>query len=324
MNKLDIYQWLILQSLLEKYANQKDSLLLMQQMFPSNKRIAEMIDCLSQGKQLSSILKKDSFEKALAYYCRYIPLDKAINVVYQQKKQAQKNRKKLAADLTYQLLLLLLAICVFYVFMNLVLPSMINALSADQSLTAAIVKTFEILNVIKNILIVLAIVLGGIACYIYQTKKINLLWMLLHKYHLDGGLKCIATYLFVSDLKVLLDNGIALQTALDIIRHNKDNSLASLLAFQLHHSLLEGTLFQQSLDNQFFDPQFHTVCLHGLKNDDFSAGLADYKEIIELKLNRLLKKIAVVVQLVCYGFVCIIIVLAYQVLMIPLSLIEGF
>ena len=143
------------------------------------------------------------------------------------------------------------------------------------------------------------------------------------KYKMDGFLKCLATYLFVIDLKVLLDNNISLQKSLDIIRHNKNNMLACLLAYQLHNSLIEWNQFEDSLDNQFFDSQFHAICLYGLRNDDFISSLKDYEDIMELKMNRSLKRIGALVQIICYGFVSIIIILAYQVLMIPLTIIEG-
>ena len=99
--------------------------------------------------------------------------------------------------------------------------------------------------------------------------------------------------------------------------------LACLLAYQLHNSLIEGNQFEDSLDNQFFDSQFHAICLYGLRNDDFISSLKDYEDIMELKMNRSLKRMGALVQIICYGFVSIIIILAYQVLMIPLTIIEG-
>ena len=50
---------------------------------------------------------------------------------------------------------------------------------------------------------------------------------------------------------------------------------------------------------------------------------AEHNNIMELKMNRSLNKIGALVQIICYGFVSIIIILAYQVLMIPLTIIEG-
>ena len=323
MNKIDIYQWLIFESLLKKYGNQRDSFLLMEKMFPENKRIKQLANSLEKGKSLNEVLINDSFEKSLAYYCCYIPIDKAISIVYQQRKQLKANQQNLLSDLSYQLLLLVVSIVIFYVFMNLVLPSMISSLSTLQSDTMSIVETFKVLNIVKNGFLSLLIVIILFVLYVFKSNKINMLWMFLHKYKMDGFLKCLATYLFVIDLKVLLDNNISLQKSLDIIRHNKNNMLACLLAYQLHNSLIEGNQFEDSLDNQFFDSQFHAICLYGLRNDDFISSLKDYEDIMELKMNRSLKKIGALVQIICYGFVSIIIILAYQVLMIPLTIIEG-
>ena len=49
----------------------------------------------------------------------------------------------------------------------------------------------------------------------------------------------------------------------------------------------------------------------------------NFEDIMELKMNRSLKRMGALVQIICYGFVSIIIILAYQVLMIPLTIIEG-
>ena len=207
--------------------------------------------------------------------------------------------------------------------MNLVLPTMLNSLSIENASTERLVKIFSIINILKNIFIITIFVSISLGSYLYFSEKLTLLWAVLHRMKLDKSFKIIATYNLVGDLKILLSNGISLHEALDIIRLNRDDQLAGLLAFHFRNSLEDGIDFEKSLDNEYFDEQFHSICLWGLKNDDFESSLDDYQQIIELKLSNLIKRITKTFQIICYLFVSIVIVLAYEVLMIPLDMLEG-
>lgn len=322
MSEMNQYHWLMLAKLIERCGSLKDSLQMMKKMYPSCKRIEQLDEYLQKGIDITTFLTKNSFEKKLAYYCKYTSINKAIAVVYQRDKKMKANTSKIVNDLSYQIILLVAALVILSLFMNMVLPTMINSLAMENSSTDKLVLTFNIINTLKNIFVFTLLFWLSLLSYLYFTNKLTMLWALLHRLKLDDVFKIIATYQLVSDLKILLNNGLSLHEALDIIRLNKDNQLSGLLAFHFRNNLEEGVDFEKSLDNEYFDEQFHSICLWGLKNDDFESALEDYQQIIELKMQSMIKRVSKIFQLICYLFVSIVIILAYEVLMIPLDMLN--
>ncbi len=324
MSEMNQYHWLMLAKLIERCGSLKDSLQMMKKMYPSCKRIEQLDESLKLGIDITTVLTKNRFEKKIAYYCKYTSLNKAIGIVYQRDKKMKANTSKLVSDLSYQVILLVAALVVLSLFMNMVLPTMINSLAIENSSTDKLILTFNTINILKNIFIITLLSLLSLLSYLYLSKKLTMLWALLHRLKIDNAFKVIATYQLVSDLKILLNNGLSFHEALDIIRLNKDNQLSGLLAFHFRNNLEDGIDFEKSLDNEYFDEQFHSICLWGLKNDDFESALEDYQQIIELKMQMMIKRVSKIFQFICYLFVSIVIILAYEVLMIPLDMLNEF
>ncbi|MDO4378931.1 MAG: hypothetical protein Q4C64_07385 [Erysipelotrichia bacterium] len=318
------YQWLLLAKLLDRYNSMKDSISLMNKMYPNCKRIQEMIVAFGNGCDAKDILNKNKTEKMIAYYSKFTSLNKAIYITFERQRRLKLTVKKILTDMSYQFILFVSSMVVLTLFMHTVLPTMVNSLQLETNNALHLMKAFKTVNVFKNIIIWTILLCSAGLLYLIVNKKIVFLWAFLHRVHLDAFFKVIATYFLVLDLKILLDNGISLNDSLTLIKLNKDNQLSGLLAFHFNNCLESGTEFEKSLDNEYFDEQFHAICLWGLKSDDFSASLNDYVEIIEFKMQRMLKRITKGLQIMCYLFVMVIIVLAYEVLMIPLDMLQDF
>ena len=94
-----------------------------------------------------------------------------------------------------------------------------------------------------------------------------------------------ATYYLVNDLSIFLENGLSLHQSLDILRFNRTNRLTALLAHHFNRALLEGSDFESSLDIEYFDDEFHSICLYGLKDNDFVAAINVIRKSVILNLS---------------------------------------
>ncbi|MBO4537759.1 MAG: type II secretion system F family protein, partial [Erysipelotrichaceae bacterium] len=131
------------------------------------------------------------------------------------------------------------------------------------------------------------------------------------------------SYQFAGELELLLSASVSLPDALEILRFQRSDSFTSLLAYHFHDSLMNGLQLSDSLKSEYFDEQFTAIALYGLQDDSFRQSLTDYRCAVEKRIERALKKLTAVLSVLCYGFVFIIIILAYQVLLLPLELLEG-
>ncbi len=317
--KLNEYDWLLLSKLINRYGNESQALDVFEKMNKSE-RVTQIKNALADGQFIKDVLIKDSFEKQIGSYTNFLPLDKAIDVVYQRKRQYSQIIKDITNNVAYSLVLLISSLAVLLLFTNLVIPNMLASLSLKED-EQSLVSQFRVFNIFKDVFIIALLIIILFMAFIKITKREKYLWVFLHKYNLDNLFKVIATYQFVNDLKILLDNGISLDEAINIIRFTS-GSLAGLLAYHFDNSLNSGDDFEDSLQNEFFDDEFYTICLFGLKNNDFDRSLDDYKEIIEMKIKNMIKISSGIVQTICYIFVAIVIILAYQALLMPLDLIS--
>jgi competence protein ComGB len=324
MNKMDDYKWLMLAKLIERYGSIKDSLLMLEKMYPKTKRIKEINQKLAKGDLLKDILKNDRFEKQLSFYIQYIDIMQAIRINYQKNRQNEKMMKNLVEKLAYQIILLISSIALLVLFTEIVLPNMMISLDLTNQKTDSIIATFKIINLTKDMVLLVLLVLLVLSIYIKVFRKEAHIWLLFHKIGKDRIIKMIATYYLVNDLTVFLENGLSLHQSLDILRFNRNNRLTALLAHHFNEALLKGSDFEASLDIEYFDDEFHSICLYGLKDNDFISAIKDYKQISDFKFEQFIKKMSVIFQTICYIFVAVIIVLAYQVLLMPLEMLQEF
>ncbi len=96
----------------------------------------------------------------------------------------------------------------------------------------------------------------------------------------------------------------------------------SLLAYHFDEQLINGIPFEKSLEMEYFDSDFYSLCLYGIQNDDFLSGLEDYMSVTEEKMNHIIGNVSRVMQIISYGFVALVIMTAYRILMLPLEMIN--
>ena len=269
-------------------------------------------------------MSETPFERELSFYINFLSLDKSILIVNRQLKKEENILKRFASKISYQLVLLMASFALMFLFTDYVMPTMLRSLSLDTGRSSSIQFVFSILLICRNVLTVLIVMVVLTGGWVILRKRENYVWMFLHQYKMDKLIKTYATYKFVLKLNCLLENGISIIDAINVIRQQKRDRIVSLLAHHFNEVLLSGVGFDESLDMSYFDDDFHSLCLLGLKSDDFNQSLRDYEEMIDFKFEQYLKKVSVVIQAICYIFVATVIVMGYQVLLLPLEMLEGF
>ena len=199
---------------------------------------------------------------------------------------------------------------------------MMASLDMTEGKAEQLIHTFSMLAVFRNIAAVLLVICIAGILTIRMTKSEKFIWMFLHQRNMDQLIKSIVTYRFSVKLDTLLEAGLSFIDAVEILRYQQDDQLVKLLAFHFDETLLKGTSFEKSLNMSFFDNEFYSLCLWGLRSDDFRRSLADYMTMMEVKGERAVKTVLSLIQAFSYFFVAMVIILAYQVLLLPLELLE--
>lgn len=323
-DRINKFQWLLLAKMLERGLSVKEGFELLESSYPDNLRIRAINKGLSNGVSLKKLLSNDSFSAELSFYADYLPLDKSIKLLIEQREKEKKLNRQIYSRLSYQFVLLLSSMMLLFLFTNYVLPNMMASIGTDNEKARTLLQVFTVLNIIKNLTLSSAALAGLFVIYIRSAKREAYLWSFLHRRKCDQAIKIFVTYRFSRKLKCMLQQGISFVEAVNVLRFKKDDRTLSMLAYHFDDSLQKGTEFEDSLDLDYFDNNFHSLCLYGLKGDDFIVSLEDYIVFTELKIEKFIKTACLFIQGFSYAFVAVIIVLAYQVILLPLELIGQF
>ncbi|MBQ3385037.1 MAG: type II secretion system F family protein [Erysipelotrichaceae bacterium] len=321
---LSEYHWRLISKLLSRNYSTRDAFEFMAKAFPDCLEIQNIRNGLDQGIVLNSLLGKGEFDRKLKFYLQFISLDKSIRITENEMKVQRQLRQKIVSKTSYQFILIISSMAILVLFTNVVMPTMLNSIDISNRKTTVIITAFSIINVIKNTVIILLLLSILIITWIRIRKREEYVWIFLHKYHMDGFARMLITYSFASKLVILLKNGVSIVDSVRILRFQNSNALIRLLAYHFDETLLNGERFEKSLDMDYFDDRFHSLCLFGLKSDDFGEALEDYIVMTESKVENFVGKTVFVFQGVCYLFVAVIIVMAYRVLMLPLEMLQQF
>ncbi|MBQ7223460.1 MAG: type II secretion system F family protein [Erysipelotrichaceae bacterium] len=317
------HQWLFLARLCEREYSLQEAIEVMEKLYPATAGIRKIADCLNDGIPLKSILKATRLERKIGFYLDHLSLPMAIEVSRQEVLKEKGLLKKTAGSLGYQILLVVLSFILLVFFQQVMIPSIVSSLALPQEKTTAIMTVFRIISISE---ITGFLALGTVSFLLYlvvRRKKETYLWAWLHGKKKDRLIRMYVTSEFSRRLSSLLERGIRLPEAVGIIRSQQENRLTALLGYHLEDLLEKGENFQDSLKLEYFDDEFHPLCIMGLKTGDFDGALKDYMEMVEIRLQTIVKRTSVIMQGVCYGLVTVIIVLSYLVLLMPLELLEG-
>ncbi len=323
-NNISEYQWMLFARLLERHYGVNEALEILINLYPKNKHLEELANGLEAGVSFKELLNNDRFEKELAFYIDYLPLSQSIVLVNTQQKKREGLRKQLIGKVSYQLILVVASGAILILFDRYVLPMMASSVGEATSRTDNLIKMFDILNKVLVVLFVVVVIALVFFLMVRLGHKETYLWMFLHQFNKDKIIKDYVAYRFAIKLNCLLQQGVPLIEAINIIRYDRQDSMVALLAHHFDESLVSGVEFEDSLDNEMFPSDFHSMCMWGLKGENFSEALTDYEVLYEADLERRLKTMSTILQAVCYGFTGLIIVMAYQVLMLPLEMLEAF
>lgn len=133
----------------------------------------------------------------------------------------------------------------------------------------------------------------------------------------------VESYLFSGYMIELLQQGIPTRTALQYLEQIRKGSLFCELHKHLMSGLQQGedihcVIEREVLLNDIFKQSFRIGSSTGALCNMLQSGLRQQERTWE----RLLKRTAILVQCIAYSFVGIVVLLVYQIMLIPLSMLE--
>jgi type II secretory pathway component PulF len=282
--------------------------------FKEHKKILEH---LNQGEDLISIFclnQNDSFFILLKALCSKVSFYKAMECLEKLEKSNGKLKKEIGKQIAYPAFIFLFALAMIWFFAGSILPSM-----AVYSQGGSSFFIIHLLQAMYTLLFMLALLLGG--CYLIFQYSPNPPAFLKRMILSLPVIKKIYTVQFALILKTLLEAGLSTNELLDVLKSMKNIKCVAIFYERIESELCKGTPFIEVLSHMpGSDPSFSFYIQSGIESLQLPSLLELYSEQSMFYLQEWAKKVSLYVQLASYSCVGILVLVVYQIMLMPLNM----
>ena len=317
----DLLSWKTIETLLGQNRPFSDCLLLVR-----NRKNSEVVDYvlsrLKIGDCIEDILLsfKDPVCKQLVFYISFIPMHEALRIAIDMVTFEKEIKKSLSKALVYPCFLIVFSTLILFLFSYVILPTLVSMIDVGNHMVIVVIS---IMNKVIIVFYIVVVIFVSIFMFCYFQKRILSFWKIMHVLHCDFILQKYTTYVFSQYLFVLLSHGVSTKRSMEILSRFEDKPLVQFVGKLLDEQLLQGVSFSSVMHNEFLDNTFCMICQLGYQTNTFIHSLVEYKEVIEMWLRNSIQKLSIGIQFVAYGCIGMIVILVYQIMLLPLSLFES-
>ncbi|WP_176400063.1 competence type IV pilus assembly protein ComGB [Ureibacillus sinduriensis] len=283
---------------------------------------------LKNGEGLIDILQCFSIPKhfliAISISEENGKLAQCLHSISQQLNFNEKMRKKVIHLLSYPILLTIVLISIFIAFRLYFLPNITEILQSrtDTSSNSTVFISSIFLRLPDILFFVLVFVLCLIIIsilYIKRQKVHEQLLLMLKIPIVSYFFRMHITNQLARTLGDLLAGGFSLQHALTILQNQKLNKTLSYMANEIERHVIYGEALSSAVCNLgWFSPKFEEFIRHGEKSGYLGRELLIYSELIDEKLQQLIKKGVSIIQPLFFVIIALSIIAAYLSILLPM------
>lgn len=279
---------------------------------------------LGQGMDVKDIFLQGHsgrFYTHLSFFMSLSSLSEAIYSALDMEDFEQGIRKKLIKQTSYPLLLFIFAFVTLYIFSSFIIPQMMQSFDMEQEsilLTRGVVWLKTITYILFFSLIIICLV--GLWCIHHPTTRFSLFDKLLRFTSLPADL---CSYTLSGYFIQLQTHGLATNQAIACLLNIRQDTLLYRSVSQIHKRLSNGeeliTIFEE---HPYINDDLIQCWRIGMYTQNMQDAMMEMMKRQEELWFLVIKKISVGIQAGAYSFVAIMVLLVYQIMLVPLQILE--
>ena len=248
------------------------------------------------------------------------PFSRALAMTLALDEIQQKLRRERAKMLTYPCLVLGGSVVGLAVFNELCFPPLI-AMSASFGASTAAMQLAQ--GGIRTVLIVMGTAIaGGAGLLLFVlsslTRKLAA-YVILIRMHAAGLIREWLGLDFARYFHCCLKEGCATRATLQILQKMEKKPLIRLISYHVEQALLNGQSLTRAAASEYLDPSFARFLNAACRSHRMQELLESYIAAGQDRLVRKQKRLAAALQATAYLLIALILILVYQILLLPLS-----
>lgn len=310
-------EWLQFASLLKSGNNLLETLTIMK---VDTALVREEIE---SGEKLESLVlkgQKGKFYEHLSFFLTLTSLPEAIYSAYNMRFFEKTSVARLRKKSAYPLFIFLMASGSIYMFNNFIIPQLLQGFNINEK-----TSLFTVLQFIHifSVILISCFIIGIITFVIVAKNKKAHFFVYAHVVSYLSFSKEYISYYLSGYMKELRKQGISSQLSFQYMDTIKENTLLSYLCKDLKSQLLDGKDLEIIIqENICIDTNFKLHYGVGIHNGTLEDSLDSYLKSIEIKWDREISKISTIIQVISYSFVGVLMVCVYQIMLIPLDMLN--
>lgn len=309
-----------------------DIAILLQRGYPLEKifkmldKYPEFLKRIQKGENFLTFInfkKRDHFHTSLNFFIHITTFEKAIISAFEYEEMKKKLRNEWLKDTSYPLFVFTFSLIVFLLFESLIVPQLTNMIQLTEGLMLyhLLVKLIHWMLMIFFIVVLLG--MGFVFLLLTRQDIIE------HLYERFLGkisfVKKIISYEYALHSLVLMKRGYSTKQVFEQLLHLKKFHLLTIDIKRMIEKFNQGKdILEMIYEEQHFDHKFKHFFKMGVFSDRLENALEDYCHFQEKEFKRLLKVSSKFVSLFSYSFIGLLVISVYQMLMIPLEMMNQF
>ena len=256
---------------------------------------------LQNGERLSSFFADclpRPMQRHFRVLIRCLSLSDSLNAALAIRQKEKEKRRKLVQGLLYPVLLVSGVFLGVWLFSLFILPRMIallEAFAADSGGFADTARFFSAAFPVFAMAALAILITAGVACSRSHIRK---------------------TYAFLAA-------GVSTRDALGMLKEMPERPLTQMIAAELDRRLLNGSGFAGALSTPLVETRL-TKCLRiAMHASNASAMLEGYLQMSEAISEARIRRFTRHAQLLSYFIIGLVLILVYQILMAPMSILQS-
>ncbi len=292
----------------------------------NERRITHVLEKLEQGqtfKEAFSLLLPHCYRRYFNNFIRYLPVLESMRISVELASHEEKMKQKMMKDMVYPVVMLFVMFIGMYLFNGFVFPQMMTLMTSFEINVSSYYFLRSLIQLLSWLVTILFVV-GFLLWVVFQEPNRKCwLYRVLVKYVPDSLMVQKASAEFARYFLECVRVRISTKQTMKILLDMKEKPLVRLIAQELNDALSKGESFEVTLHTPFVEhalQQFFQIALHGSNCEKMLEGYLVMNQQRHIKQVRIFTRS---VQLSCYGAIGLILLVVYQILMLPMQMLQN-
>ena len=263
-----------------------------------------------------------SIQVYLDCFLKFLSLNQALELSVTLYDQKESDKKEFLKMTGYPVAVFIFSLAGVQLFCLLCMPALIQMMKGFDVSTFVIEGVYRILMLCAFILTLMLV------------SGVILIWYYLLPHHLIEGIQLIYRSSFGFLIQKELSShfalvyyhcvrmGIPTRMALQMLKSCTSQPILCFLAEHVDQQLKNGNDLVEAVGIQYLDASFQKLMKTIVLSANALSLLEGYLKVADVKRRKKMKQLGQLIQAIAYSFIAIMIILVYQVLFLPLSMLE--